>query len=295
MRWLALLAALGASGCLQPFDEGELAPSPVLLGEIGGRVQATGRPFTTRAVRISAYQADQVVHIGRLDGEVSEIVPPVWRLFGPEGPLDAPIVDVLPGDTGYGPIWRLHQVRVTDRYAGEAIRSRADVDAAIALGLVEPPVPTETLLLAPICVDEPSIEGWPAPVPAPVDVWYRGQAVAWLRIPTALDLPSETQQIIPRAAFVLQRVNQPHPLDEDLAGFDLDGDGQRFSSHRVLEDVASPLCRVRQARTAATLSSIDDPDPDQLTSSDDPAFAPADPVLGFEGSATLEFCPGVDG
>ncbi len=296
--WFLLLGSLTALGCLEPYEEDEPTdPDPFAsLDAPVERLDPTGRPFTTRIVRLHGFSEGAPAAFARADGAVSGLVPPAWRLFQDGAPLGRAIVGVVPGDTGYGPIWRLHRVDVTPAYAGEPIRSRAAVAAAIERGLVTAPVATETILVAPIVIDDVRIDGWPMNGPSAGTVWFRGQEIAWVIIPTTTDLTAEQRQVQPLPAYIPQRVNQDFPLDEALARFDLDGDGRLESTHQVLSAAPRPLCSVQLVRTSSSFRSIDSAGPPEVIDVDDPALvAPGSgSVLSFEGRARLELCPRVD-
>lgn len=293
--WLA--AILGA-GCLEPFDEGQpLVGSPFgpdIPSSAAPRL-AVGEGFTTTLTRLTGFEAGASVSFVRADGEVSQFVPPAWRLFKDGAPLGAFIVDVLPGQLGYGPAWRLHRVNVTAAYAGEHIWSRAAVVEGVELGLLEPPVATDELVLAPICAPTEALKraGFdPDARPEPVDVWYRDQWVSWVRLATSATLAPDQNQLGLREGFDFRRLGQGYTLDEAREGVDLDGDGATRSTHRLLGTGSSPICQIREVVTSTVFRSIDGAGPIEVTDADDSRLRAATrPVLGVSENSYLELCP----
>lgn len=297
---IALLYGLG--GCLEPFDEGPVrdvspfGPDGISEDE-APRVEARSG-FTTRATRLAGFTAGQPTAFVRFDGAVTEFVPPVWRLYRGEEPLGRFIVNALPGFRGYGPVWRLHRVPVTDRYADERVWSRDAIQAGIELGILETPIETETLIVAPLtrAPDRVEIVGWaPNQGPTAVDVWFSNQQVAWIPTSSAGRLPLGRVLLEARGAYDLGRLNQGFLLDEDREAFDLDADEQLLSTNRLLErGTQSPLCRVRTLRTSAMYDSIDSASGPELVDFEDPRIeARSFPVVEVSEGFTFELCPEV--
>lgn len=283
--------------CLEPFDEGEPLSEPPFRPasaepETAPRVDAGDRPFTQRIVRLTGFEAGERVGFLRADGAVSDLIAPAFRVFV-DGEPGLPIVDALPGDPGYSPLWRVVRADTTDAYNGEQFWSREAILAGVAFGLLEL-APQGVLVLAPLVHEDVRVEGFePDTEPTRLDVWYRDQKVPWIRLPAPETLANEQRAIAPRVAYDLQRVNESFRLDEDLEGFDLDGDGGLASTHRVFEASSSPICRVSSVRTVDGLNSIDSEGSPDLIDATSPDFLPPGTglVLSITQESQLEMCP----
>jgi hypothetical protein len=87
------------------------------------------------------------------------------------------LVDTMPGDAAYSPFRRIQHVFVTDLYDGELITTMRALTDAVELGLVEPPVTTQTWMNAPMVAPGTTLEvGRPAPE-EPFDVYAGGYRV----------------------------------------------------------------------------------------------------------------------
>jgi hypothetical protein len=68
------------------------------------------------------------------------------------------LISALPGDPGYGPVHGINRVVVTDAYNGELITTMEALADAIALGLVEEPVPIKKFVASPIVLPSKTLE-----------------------------------------------------------------------------------------------------------------------------------------
>lgn len=295
---LALIAS--STGCLEPFDEGELGvdqvfgPPDIPPDEVP-RVDADGQDleeFTTLIEYLEGWVDSSTVGFWRVNGKLNTSVAPVWRLEREGELFGLPIVDAIPTDQGYTPFWRLHRVPVTEAYNDERIWSRDAVEAGIRLGILAPAVVTETVLVAPIVIQSLTYETVTGDK-SPTDVWYRNQRASWVRFPRALNLSDEVREIQPSLSYTLQRISQPFVLDEWLESIDFDQDGLLRSTHRVFERSGTPLCRDVIARADDSLLSIDSGSLPQLISTEDPSFQGTGsfPVLGLRETSTVTLCP----
>jgi hypothetical protein len=100
-------------------------------------------------------------------------------LPSPDGDVDhPPILDQVPGEPAYGPLFRISKVCVTDLYRDEVLPSRHAIEDAIALGLVSEPAPTTTVVHMPILASDVTLNVAPGlDVEADQIAYYRGMAV----------------------------------------------------------------------------------------------------------------------
>jgi hypothetical protein len=68
------------------------------------------------------------------------------------------LISALPGDPGYSPVHGINEVVVTDAYNGELITTMEALADAIALGLVEEPVPIKMFVASPIVLPSKTLE-----------------------------------------------------------------------------------------------------------------------------------------
>ncbi len=225
----------------------------------------------------------------------SDAIAPVFRLERDGVPFGLPIIDVIPGQNGYSPWWRVHRVPVTPLFDDQKIWSREAVDAALELGLVEAPVPTEQVLSAPVVRSETVVDLGFGLRATPTDVWYRNHRVAWVRFSLEQRLPQEVRNIPVRTLFRVQREGQSFLLNEREANFDLDGDGA-LSSTNDLFDVGpnsplyTPAWTEVRVRAVSDLQSFDDGTP-ELTSASQVLDDEEDLVLSVGPGAERVSCP----
>jgi hypothetical protein len=271
----AALAIAGSTACLDPLVTDDV-PLEDLLGAPGldpdaapaveddPAVAARLPAFTRSVAYLNGFAGGEAVRYWNADGEQSDVIAPFFELVDAAGTiLERPVVDVLPGEPGYTPWWRRVVVRTTARYAGEKLWSRAAIEAAVEAGLVEPPVPTEDVIDAPVALESVRVPlGEADRAAAPEPIWYRGQRARWIRFSDVLRVPV-TERRMPRApVYVMQRIDEGAPLYELLSGVDLDGDAQLDDTSNVFaarpgEARYSPLWFVVLVRVAADFRSIE--------------------------------------
>lgn len=182
------------------------------------------------------------------------------------GALD--IIDVVPGDPAYSPLWRVFYACVTDRYAGEIIASRQGLDDAMMLGLVSEVRPTPLIVNCPVVARGsrlalgPPSAGMPEVFAEPVEGYYRERRTRWFGFAEQAITLGESDVLPAPPVYVVQRINQADPLDETRLDRDLTGDGDTNDTNLVFsrgrEDmILTPLWRPVRARVAADVSGID--------------------------------------
>lgn len=198
----------------------------------------------------------------------------MYRLFHPDGsPIEdmQPIIDAIPTSNGYTPWWRIHRVVVTDAYRGERIWSRAGIDVALDLGLVEQPEPTPMIMDCPVAHQNTRIEVSVDAEPiAPTPVWYRKQRVHWFCFRSSMlrlnmeDGDGEPIREMPQPPplYVFQRTNEALPLTEWEKGVDFNEDDRLDASNnlfaaRIGEARFSPLWQVKEVLTTPDYRWID--------------------------------------
>lgn len=203
-------------------------------------------------------------------GEVPTFIAPMYRLFDTTGqPIGRPIIDAIPSTPGYSPWWRMFRVQTTASYAGERIWSRAAIDAAVELGLVEIPEPTSMVLDCPVVERDTQVAVGGGEFVEPTTVWYRNRRVRWVQFSAMVDVPVEVDgqpvRQMPRfPIYIFQRIDEPLPLYEAVTGIDLNGDTRLNASNNVFAGLPggarySPLWWVADVRTTGRYRSIDNP------------------------------------
>lgn len=216
--------------------------------------------------------------------------------------MGRPIIDVVPGDPGYTPWWRIVRVRVTESYAGERIWSRAAIDAGVRLGILEAPEPTSTVATCPVVKRQTRIDLGDGTRAAPTDVWFRDQLVSWYRFSDEVEVSPPDVVMPDFPVYQFQRSNQALILDELLTGVDMDGDGEFTNTNNVFSAGSgrprhSPLWQVVRVRTLPGYESFDGGEPAIQAESDFLSFAGGQgtlidgDVISVEPTGTLVGCP----
>ena len=158
--------------------------------------------------------------------------------------------------------------------------------------MLESPVPTQAVLLAPIAVSDLLVDTARGPQ-GTSDVWYQNRRVAWFRFPQAMEVSSLTRRVVAAQSFLFQRVDQTFALDEDEEGLDLDGDGFLRSVHEVFPASAVALCARTLVRTSSTFTSIDDPNGAEIRAAEHPDLASVGtpPILALRDLQEDVLCP----
>ncbi|MEM9489676.1 MAG: hypothetical protein AAGC55_11055, partial [Myxococcota bacterium] len=152
---LCVLLGLGAlwsgSGCLGPQVEDEIQGTGAVL------------PAGTEVAMVAGQLAAQIAEWDGVDGTVPALsgfadgqpivfwdfgvawarVAPIYYLVDPmtRERIDHPgIIDAVPGDGAYTPMWLMVDLPVTAAYAGEIVPSVSAIEEAQRLGLIESPV-----------------------------------------------------------------------------------------------------------------------------------------------------------
>lgn len=269
----ALCICLVLAGCLDPLVDDEVGATGV-FGDPS--IEPAAAPhveddpafaenvalFTDRIDYLQGYASGEPVRYWNVRGPNASFVAPMFVVLGPGENVGRPIIDVLPGELGYSPWWRLITVRTTEKYAGERVWSRAAIDAGLRLGILEAPEPTEEILDCPVVRRGIAFDLGEGRTGTSSWVWYRNRRVDWVDFEIDLRLPADERQMPIFPVYVLQRIDQPQPIYEAQTGVDLNGDGVLDASNNVFsggpgEERYSPLWYEARVRTAAGLPSID--------------------------------------
>jgi hypothetical protein len=273
LKAFGLLLSCALAGCLGPADEEtplserfgpanlDLTTVPTLEESQLPNVDRT--LFSKHLVKLRGYADGEAVWYWNIDGANATFVAPVYLLVDAEGQrLGKPIVDSVPGDAGYTPWWRATTVRVTDKYQGEAIWSRAGIDAAVKAGLVLPPQPTTRIVNCPMVWGD-ELEQIPDPDAFEItEIWYRGRLAHWITLPGDFDLELTARKMPIFPVYVLQRINEAAPIYEFFTKIDVNGDNQLNDSNNIFSAGLggarySPLWEAHLVRVSADYPSID--------------------------------------
>lgn len=297
----AAAAAIPAIGCLDPADEtidlsrrfgpAGVAPADAPHVEDDALLADNVDNFATKVSYLNGYSQGEPVNFWRIDGPNPSFIAPMYQVVGADGPIGRPIIDVLPGETGYTPWWREIHVRTTAKYAGEKIWSRDAIDAGISAGILEAPVEQAIVKNCPVILRGARI---------PVDVdqtveptwgWYRNQRVSWVDFTDRIPLEVGLRAMPSFPVYVLQRIDSADPLYEFQTRNDLNHDGDLDDSNNIFgkkpgQEGYSPLWYTDYVRVVADYPSIDTGDTVGLTAENqflDPAGVIISPLVVRNG------------
>lgn len=198
---MRVMSNAGASGPLVPLHTGFVAGSEVLYWDFGASTSS---------------------------------VEPVWILQRDGEPVDhPPLVDSLPGDASYSPFRAVFTVEVTEAYRGERLTSLAALEDAIALGLVEEPVATNTYVSWPIVPADFALERRGDEPLGTRELYGTGVSARYL--PIRDEAAPFERSVATGTAYALRRQNESSPLDESARGADLNADGDQLDSNLIFE------------------------------------------------------------
>ncbi|MCZ7682830.1 MAG: hypothetical protein M5U28_30145 [Sandaracinaceae bacterium] len=218
-----------------------------------------------------------------------------------------PVVEHLPGEEGYSPYLRLHELRVPAGWTGR-LRSVEEVEAAIASGEVAP-METGRYLHCPIAASDAQLDVGPdATALAERAIWVRGMEARCFDLSQDRERPLYSDgTMIVRNVYSLTRDGETDPIHEGRRMADLTGDGDQLDSNNILgvglrDGDYTPLWRVVRVTVPADYESIDTSMDDGLaeyTSATDMFEIGPDyeltpiegRVLGFELTDVLFDCP----
>ncbi|MBT9556122.1 MAG: hypothetical protein IV100_08845 [Myxococcales bacterium] len=240
------LATTLLTGCLDPLVDDTVPkvavtfPAPEEVPDIDSKPAwlaaiDAGDQLERRIVRRSAFAGGKRIwywNVGFVDGSTLPLYALVEK--GADGTTTALphpyIVDAIPGDPGYTPIWTIHFVPVTDLWAGEAITSVAALQDAQEAGLVGEP--EDTGLIGDCLIVHPDVvlETRDGDVPAG-RAYYRGVKVPLHGLGNFTKAGENATAPISRV-FQLRREGE-EPIDERARGVDLTGDGDANDSNNL--------------------------------------------------------------
>lgn len=272
--YLAVLSAICSSGCLEPNDEQvdftrrfgdpSIEPGEAPHVEDDPQFAANLDSFSKSTVYLNGFAEGDPIKYWNVDGPNATFIAPIFQVVGPDGPLGRPIIDVIPGDGGYTPWWRVIRVPITDKYKGERIWSRDAIDAGIALGILGQPEETTVVKNLPVYLRASRI---PVDEDRTHDVeptwgWYRNRRVSWIDFTDQIDVELGERDMPIFPVYVLQRLNNAQPIYEFVTDTDLNHDGDLDDTNNIFASKPggsrySPLWYVVFVRTVADYPSID--------------------------------------
>ncbi|MBI4816751.1 MAG: hypothetical protein HY791_10860 [Deltaproteobacteria bacterium] len=271
LKRILWVCAIFASACLEPPEE-SIDPSRVFVDPSQPGVQVEDDPllgpkvdlFPASVAHLGGFADGGSIRYFNVGGPNPTFIAPYYVLIGTDGAqLGRPIIDVIPGDTGYTPWWRRVVVRATTKYGGEKLGSRQAIELAAELGLVEPTLEaTDQVIDAPVVHRDARVPVGSGQVVEPTEVWYRNQIAHWVIFPNPTTVPVDRREMPAFPVYVFQRINEGAPLYEFLSGVDITGDGVLDASNNVFASGLggsdySPLWFGVIVRTSSTYPSID--------------------------------------
>lgn len=272
------------NGCLEPPQE-EAIPLESLIGDPTQAPSVTTLPdyatrlpeFTQQIDYLRGFAEGRAIWYWNVDGTNSRLIAPTFDIVGSDDALQFRVIDVIPGDPGYTPWWRIVRYRVTDRWNGEVFTSRAAIDAAAQAGLLEGPEETDEILNAPVSISIVAANDGDQVVNRAKAVWYRGLRTYWVPFSQTIRVPTGVQQMNMLPVYIFRRIQEATPLYEFGSGIDLNGDEVLDDSNNVFaadvdnEDY-TPLWFISYVRTVAAYESIDSGPPRRVGLSSEADF-----------------------
>ena len=233
-------------GCLEPLVDDAVLEAAVTfpkaedVPDVGSKPAwlaaiDAGDQVERRIVRRSGFAGGKRVWYWNV-GIIDDSTLPLYALVekGADGTATvlphAYIVDAIPGRPGYTPVWTIHFVPVTERWAGEAITSVAALQDAQEAGLVGEP--EETGLIGDCLIVHPDVvlETRAGDV-LPTRAYYRGVKVPLHVLGNFTKVGEKVTAPISRV-FQLRREGG-EPIDEGARGVDITGDADVNDSNNL--------------------------------------------------------------
>jgi hypothetical protein len=172
---------------------------------------------------------------------------PMWIFLRNEGDdpkvieEHPPVIDNIPGDTGYTPVRLIFWVYVTSRYGGEQFTSPRAIEDGIELGLLEEPIARDIMANCVVTLEATKFETDREPL-SPTPAYYRDRVVFQFCAGGAPGTNSgafatRMGTVVYGNAYVLRREDEAVALDEGLFKSDLNMDGDMLDSNVVFDSV----------------------------------------------------------
>ncbi|MEM7678111.1 MAG: hypothetical protein AAF449_19130, partial [Myxococcota bacterium] len=225
--FLMLLPLASIVGCLEPPEE-DVIPLASLLGDPTQANSVTTLSdystrlpeFTQKIDYLRGFADGRPIWYWNVDGANSRLIAPTYDIVGSDQALQYRVIDVLPGEPGYTPWWRIVRYQVTDRWNGEVFTSRAAIDAAARAGLLEGPEETDQILNAPVSISVVEASDGDQTLNRAGPVWYRGLRAYWVPFRQQIRVPTSTRQMPMMPVYIFQRIQEAIPLYEFVRGVD---------------------------------------------------------------------------
>jgi hypothetical protein len=148
---LVALLALVAAGCGgEGDDEAQAPPTPTETSSMPAESGSVVR-FADKQPPVSGYHKGQTVEyldFGPINLAAGNEVAPIWVVTNGT-PDQKNIIDVVPGDEGYSPLWQVNEVTFTEGTEPRTLKSADEVMEALAVGEVTI-VETDTVVNCPV-------------------------------------------------------------------------------------------------------------------------------------------------
>ena len=276
-----IFLGLSYAACLDPLVSDEINPArfygdpEIPLDDFphvedDPAVQELKELYPTSIPYLKGYAGGHSIWYWEVPEPATNLIVDLYVVLENEKPINGPIIDVLPGDAGYSPLWRKVFLSTTELYQGERILSREGIEVAIQEGLLEAPFRSELVTNCPVV-------GRGAQIPLAANStataslirgWYRNQQINLISFSPDLIVPVELNRIPIFPLYIFQRINETTPLSEPLIGVDEDGDNRLLTTNNIFagnvadnfENRYSPIWQPWLVRTSSTYPSIDSGD-----------------------------------
>ena len=242
-RWtLSFLLLAGSTGCLEPHVSDDFGFSPRILptgspvpsadddAELATQIRENdGLEETQPIPRLQAFAGGQAIYYWDF-GDASAAAVPFFQfnncdddgnaLRGPDAPpppMHPMLSQTAPGNEDYSSFWRIHNVCVTDRWAGEQMATNGALEDGVRLGLIAEPVATRVWGDCPFVLSDVRLEVGGGVEPAsPVPMaYYAGRTISFFRFASGM-LPVDDDGVVvtdlsPAAVYLLRRESEETP------------------------------------------------------------------------------------
>jgi hypothetical protein len=231
--------------CLHPLSSDTIDPShffgdPTIDPASAPHVEddpmfaANVKQFSSAVAYLQGYAEGKKVWYWNINGADANFISQVYSIQDEQGQtIGHPIIDAIPGQTGYTPWWREVILKTTSKYANQRIWSRDAIDAAIQAGILSPPTVTTDVYDCPIALRGTKVQVDVGETVTTDWVWYRNKRVDWIKFTTDLAVPLETREMPVFPVYVIKRVNQSEPIYEFLDNTDLNNDGDLKDTNNI--------------------------------------------------------------
>jgi hypothetical protein len=275
-----VVLTLAGFGCLDPLADDSLNPSRVFGNpnialsdmphvEDNPEFQDKLALYATEIPYLQGFAEGRSIMYWQVPEPATDLIVDLYIILEDDKPVFGPIIDVLPGDAGYSPLWRKIFLSVTETYQGERILSREAIDVAVKEGILEEPHRSELVTNCPVVSRDLKIllASNSTKTADLIPGWYRNQRVNLISFSPDLIVTEELNRVPIFPLYIFQRISETVPIAEAMSGIDEDGDNRLLSSNIIFSSNVKDNVDTRYSgmwerwlvRTSSSYPSIDSP------------------------------------